>query len=103
MKALEALAGTVPSLTHPGACDTISDMRTSAARSSRSDLPRVLAELFRRLSDRERLELSRLLSWQEIEEWKATAETLGDERLMASVRRGLKDEARGRIRPTRLG
>lgn len=91
------------SLTHSGACGTVRAMRISADRPVRSDLPRVLAELFRRLSDRERLELSRLLSWQEIEEWKATAETLGDERLMASVRRGLKDEARGRIRPIRLG
>lgn len=77
-------------------------MKSAAIRSGRSHLPRILAETIRRLSVPERLELSRLLSWRELEEWKATEETLRDKPLMARVRRGLKDEARGRLRPVPL-
>ena len=77
-------------------------MKIAANRSARSDIPRILVEMFRRLSDNERLELVKLLSWREIEEWKATEETVRDKALMARVRRGLKDEAQGRLRPVPL-
>ncbi len=78
-------------------------MKVAADRTLRRDVPRLLAEMFRRLSPDERLELTKHLSWREIEEWKATEETLNDKRLMAGVRRGLKDEARGRVRRAPLG
>jgi len=78
-------------------------MKAAMPQSVRRTLPRFLAEMIRRLSAAERLELARHLSWREIEEWKATEETLRDRRLMARVRRGLKDEARGRIRRVPLG
>ena len=73
-------------------------MKATTDRYVQSELPRILAEIIRRLSARERLELATLLSWRELEEWKATAETLKDRALMARIRRGLKDEARGRLR-----
>ncbi len=78
-------------------------MKSAAERSVRRDVPRLLAEMFRRLSPVERLELAKHLSWQELEEWKATEETLNDKRLMARIRRGVKDEARGRLRRVPLG
>jgi hypothetical protein len=57
----------------------------------------------RRLSDEERLDPAKFTSWREIEEWKATAETLEDKPLMRRIRQGLKDEAHGRMRPVSLG
>jgi len=62
------------------------------------NLPLIVGELIRRMSDDERMELSRHLSWGELEEWKATAEVLADEKFTRNIRKGLKDEKEGRIR-----
>jgi hypothetical protein len=59
--------------------------------------------MLRRLTESERLELARIVDWKEIEEWKATAETLEDKGLMARIRRGVKDESCGRLRKADLG
>lgn len=59
--------------------------------------------MIRRLSDEERLDLAKFMSWREIEEWKATGETLEDKPLMRRIRQGLRDEAHGRMRPVSLG
>ncbi len=77
-------------------------MRAVAYRSVRSDLPRILAEMIRRLSAEERLDLAKFMSWREFEEWKATGETLEDKLLMKRIRQGLKEEAHGRMRPVSL-
>ena len=53
-----------------------------------------VSELIKRMSADEMLELMRYISWQEIEEWKATQETLADCELMAQLKAGLKDEER---------
>jgi hypothetical protein len=59
--------------------------------------------MLRRLTESERLEFSRIVDWREIEEWKATAETLEDRALMTRIRRGVKDESCGRLRKVDLG
>jgi len=56
-----------------------------------------VSQLIKRMSDEERLELVRHISWEEIEEWKATQETLSDRELMAGLKGGLKDEEAGRL------
>ena len=61
-------------------------------------LPMIVGEIIRRMNDNERLELSRHISWGELEEWKATAEILADKEFAQSIRKGLKDEKDGRIR-----
>lgn len=71
--------------------------RTAVKTKQPSPLPVAVAELIRRMTDRERLELASYLSWTELEEWKATAETLVDKPLMHAIRRGLADEAAGRL------
>ncbi len=60
-------------------------------------LPMVVAELIKRMSPKEKMELARRISWEEIEEWKATQETLADSELMANLKLGLEDEKAGRI------
>ena len=57
----------------------------------------VISELIKRMSPEERIELMRHISWHEIEEWKATEETLSDPELMANLKQGLKEEKEGEI------
>ncbi|MCX5865852.1 MAG: hypothetical protein NT009_00010 [Proteobacteria bacterium] len=61
-------------------------------------LPVLVGELIRRMNNQERLELSRHLSWEELEEWKATAEVLADKELVSNIRKGLKDEKEGKFK-----
>jgi len=61
-----------------------------------------VSELIKRMSAEERLELMRYISWQEIEEWKATQETLADHELMTNLKAGLKDEERGNLTEVKL-
>jgi hypothetical protein len=56
-----------------------------------------ISELIKRMSPEERIELMRHISWQEIEEWKATEEALSDRELMANLRQGLSEEKEGKI------
>ncbi len=56
-----------------------------------------ISELIRRMSPEEKVELARYISWKELEEWKATQETLADSELMANLEKGLKDERAGHI------
>ncbi len=65
-------------------------------------LPILIGAVIRRMSDREKIVLSNLFTWEELEEWKATAETLSDRHLTKKIRKGLDDEKRGRIRPVAL-
>ena len=57
----------------------------------------ILSELIKRLSPEERVELMRHISWQELEEWKATQESLSDPELMANLKKGLADEKKGLV------
>jgi hypothetical protein len=61
-----------------------------------------VSELIKRMSAEEMLELMRYISWQEIEEWKATQETLSDHELMTQLKAGLKDEGRGDLIEVKL-
>jgi len=61
-----------------------------------------VSELIKRMSAEEMLELMRYISWQEIEEWKATQETLADYELMTQLKAGLKDEERGDLTKVEL-
>lgn len=65
--------------------------------SAKENLALAVAELIKRMSDDERLELMRHISLEEIEEWKATQETLADKELIANLSKGLKDEAEGDV------
>lgn len=65
--------------------------------SAKESLAFALAELIKRLSPEERTELMRYISWQELEEWKATQESLSDSELMANVKKGLADEEKGKV------
>jgi hypothetical protein len=56
-----------------------------------------ISELIKRMSPAERIELTRHISWQEIEEWKATEETLSDSQLMANLKQGLKEEKESKV------
>ncbi|MEK7281564.1 MAG: hypothetical protein AAB037_04335 [Chloroflexota bacterium] len=57
----------------------------------------ILSELIKRLSPEERVELMRHISWQELEEWKATQESLSDPELMTNLAKGLADEENGKL------
>jgi len=61
-----------------------------------------ISELIKRMSVEERIELMRYISWEEIEEWKATQETLSDRGLMTSLTKGLKDEEKGDLTEVKL-
>ncbi|MFP3898536.1 MAG: hypothetical protein ACLFVD_04430 [Dehalococcoidia bacterium] len=61
-----------------------------------------VSQLIKRMSAEERLELMRYISWQEMEEWKATQETLSDRELMTGLKAGLKDEQEGGVTEVRL-
>jgi len=61
------------------------------------NLALVVSELIKRMSPKEKIELMRYISWEEIEEWKATQEALIDSELMTNLKRGLEDEQAGKI------
>ena len=63
----------------------------------KESLALAISELIKRMSPEERMELMHHISWQELEEWKATEETLSDEELMANLKRGLDAEKRGSV------
>jgi len=44
------------------------------------------------------MELTRYISWRELEEWKATQEALSDHELMVNLKKGLRDERKGNIK-----
>ena len=69
---------------------------------TKESLALAISELIKRMSPSERIELMRHISWEELEEWKATQETLSDRELMANLRRGLKDEVEGNISEVRI-
>lgn len=69
---------------------------------ARQSLALAVSHLIKRMSTEERLELVRHISWEEIEEWKATQETLSDRALMAGLKEGLEDEEAGRLTEVRL-
>jgi hypothetical protein len=62
----------------------------------------ILSELIKRMSPEERIELMRHISWQDMEEWKATQETLADRELMTNLKKGLEDEKKGRVSRVRI-
>ncbi len=62
----------------------------------------IISELIKRMSPEEKVELVRHISWEELEEWKATQETLPDSELMANLKRGLEDEQAGRVEKVKL-
>ena len=64
---------------------------------TKQSLALAVSELIKRMSPDERIELMRYISWQELEEWKATQEALSDRELMTNLNRGLKDEEQGSI------
>lgn len=64
---------------------------------TKESLALAISELIKRMSPAERMELMRYISWQELEEWKATQETLSDREIMASLKKGLRDEEKGNI------
>jgi hypothetical protein len=64
-----------------------------------TDLPVLVGELIKRMDEKEKLALANRFSWEELEEWKATAETMADRSLMRKIRKGLADEKRGKIKP----
>lgn len=61
-----------------------------------------VSQLIKRMSAEERLELMRYISWQEMEQWKATQETLSDSELMTNLKAGLKDEEEGDVTEVKL-
>ena len=62
-----------------------------------SHIALILSEMIKRLSSEEKIELMRHITWEELEEWKATQETLADRRLMANLHKGLVDEEKGNV------
>lgn len=76
--------------------------REGVAVTTKQSLALVLSELIKRLSPEERIELMRHISWEELEEWKATQETLSDRRLMANLKSGLEDEQKGNVTEVQL-
>ncbi|OGO04069.1 MAG: hypothetical protein A2Y91_02500 [Chloroflexi bacterium RBG_13_54_8] len=64
---------------------------------TKESLALAISELIKRMSPEERIELMRHISRQELEEWKATEEVLSDRELMANLKKGLKDEAKGSL------
>jgi len=71
-------------------------------KTAENSLPIIIGELIRRMNNKERLALAHQFTWEELEEWKATEETLSDHRLAKKIRNGLADEKRGRIKPVNL-
>jgi len=69
---------------------------------TKESLALAISELIKRMSPDERMELTRYISWRELEEWKATQEILSDRELMANLKKGLKDEGRGSVRGVQL-
>ena len=69
---------------------------------TKESLALAISELIKRMSPDERMELTRYISWRELEEWKATQETLSDRELMTNLKKGLKDEGRGSVRGVQL-
>lgn len=64
---------------------------------TKESLAVAVSELIKRMSPEEKIELLRYISWEELEEWKATAETLSDQELMANLKKGLEDERQRNI------
>lgn len=64
---------------------------------TKESLALAISELIKRMSPEERIELMRRISWQELEEWKVTQETLSDRELMSNLKKGLKDEEKGDV------
>ncbi len=69
---------------------------------TKESLAVAISELIKRMSPDERMELTRHISWRELEEWKATQETLADRELMANLKKGLKGEEKGGLKEVRL-
>jgi len=69
---------------------------------ARQSLALAVSQLIKRMSTEERLELVRHISWEEIEEWKATQETISDRELIAGLKDGLEDEEAGRLTEVKL-
>jgi len=69
---------------------------------TKNSLALAVSELIKRMSPEERMELTRYISWEELEEWKATAETLFDRELMENLKKGLKDEEKGNVTEVRF-
>jgi len=69
---------------------------------TKNSLALAVSELIKRMSPEERMELTRHISWEELEEWKATAETLSDRELMENLKKGLKDEEKGNVTEVRF-
>ncbi len=69
---------------------------------TKTSLPFVLSGLIKRLSPDERTELMRYISREELEEWKATQETISDAELMTNLKKGLADEKKGRVSEAKI-
>jgi len=69
---------------------------------TKESLAVAVSELIKRMSPKERIELMRHISWEELEEWKATQEALSDRELMRNLKKGLKDENEGKVTEVRL-
>lgn len=69
---------------------------------TKGSLVLAVSELIKRMSTEERIEIMRHISWQELEEWKATQETLSDREIMVNLRKGLKDEKKGSVAEVEL-
>lgn len=69
---------------------------------TKESLALALSELIKRLSPEEKIEFMRHISWEELEEWKATQETLADRELMANLKKGLADEKRGKVTEVKI-
>lgn len=64
---------------------------------TKENLALAVSELIKRMSPEEKIELMSYISWEELEEWKATGETLADSELMANLKEGLQDEKAAKI------
>jgi hypothetical protein len=69
---------------------------------TKESLAVAVSELIKRMSPKERIELMRHISWEELEEWKATQEALSDRELMRNLKKGLKDDNEGKVTEARL-
>lgn len=63
-----------------------------------NSLPILIGELIKRMNEKEKIELSKQFTWEELEEWKATADVLSDKKLMKKIKQGLTDEKTGKIK-----
>ncbi len=64
---------------------------------TKENLALAISELIKRMSHEEKVELMRHISWEELEEWKVTEETLSDKELMLNLNKGLRDEETGNM------